>query len=108
MVMLSDALGLLCILWHWKPAACRRQDGFIEVSETPKRKRSVRKLKLGRHWTFQQDNGLKHTSNSSKAWLQKMSRKILQWPSKSLDLNPRKSLVECKEGGCCKQTQEYD
>jgi len=34
---------------------------------------SVRKLKLGRNWTFQQDNDPKHTSNSTKAWLQKLS-----------------------------------
>jgi len=37
MVGLSDALGLLYILWHWKHAACERQDGFIEVSGNPKR-----------------------------------------------------------------------
>jgi len=24
MVGLGDALGLLCILWHWKPKACGR------------------------------------------------------------------------------------
>ena len=32
---------------------------------------SVLKLKLGRHWTFQQDNDPKHTSKSTKAWFQK-------------------------------------
>jgi len=48
---------------------------------------SVSKLRLGHsiQWTFQQDNDPKHTSNSTKAWLQ---RKILQWPSQSPDLNP--------------------
>jgi len=29
---------------------------------------SVRKPKLGCHWTFQQDNDPKHTSNSTKIW----------------------------------------
>ena len=42
---------------------------------------SVRKLKLGCHWTFQVDNDPKHTSKSTKAWLQKKSWKILEWPS---------------------------
>ncbi|KAJ4925960.1 hypothetical protein JOQ06_008145 [Pogonophryne albipinna] len=41
---------------------------------------SVRELKLGRHWTFQQDNDPKHTSKSTKAWFQKKKWKILEWP----------------------------
>jgi len=49
---------------------------------------SVRKLKLGHHWTFQQENDPKHTSNSTQAWLQRKPWKILQWPSQSPDLNP--------------------
>jgi len=39
---------------------------------------SVMKLKLGRHWTFQQDNDPKHTSKSTKAWSQKKKWKILE------------------------------
>ena len=42
---------------------------------------SVRKLKLGRHWTFQQDNDpIPHTSKSTKAWFQKKCWKIIEWP----------------------------
>jgi len=33
--LIPDMLALLCILWHWKPAAFGRQDGFIEVSGNP-------------------------------------------------------------------------
>jgi len=50
----------------------------------------VKKLKLGHHWTFQQDNDLKHNSNSTKAWFQKKSLKILRWPSH--DFNPIENL----------------
>lgn len=53
---------------------------------------SVRKLKLGLHWTFQQDNVPKHTSKSTKTWFQKNSWKILKWPSELPDLNSKENL----------------
>lgn len=53
---------------------------------------SVEKLKLGHHWSFQQDSEPKQTFNSTKAWLQKKSWKILQWPSQSPYLNPTENL----------------
>ena len=53
---------------------------------------SVMKLKLGRHWTFQQDNDPKNTSTSNKAWFQKKKWKILEWPSQLPDLNPINNL----------------
>ena len=49
---------------------------------------SVRKLGLHqRSWVFQQDNDLKHTSNSTKKWLETKRWRVLKWPAMSPDLN---------------------
>ena len=48
---------------------------------------SAMNLKLGRRFTFQQDNGLKH---KAKATLERLNRKkinVLEWLSQSPDLN---------------------
>ncbi|CAJ0959003.1 unnamed protein product [Ranitomeya imitator] len=44
-------------------------------------------LRLGRRFTFQQDNDHKHTTIITKEWLQNNSVTILDWPSQSSDLN---------------------
>ena len=41
---------------------------------------SARTLRLGRHWTFQQDNDPKHTSRQT------------EWPIESTDVNPIENL----------------
>ncbi len=49
---------------------------------------STQDLRLGRRFTFQQDNDPKHTAKITKEWLHNNSVTVLEWPSQSPDLNP--------------------
>ncbi|KAI4897416.1 hypothetical protein NFI96_029505 [Prochilodus magdalenae] len=53
---------------------------------------SARKLKMGRHWVFQQDNDPKHMSKSTQKRVTTHRIKLLPWPSQSPDLNPIENL----------------
>ncbi len=49
---------------------------------------SAQDLRLGRRFTFQQDNDPKHKAKITKEWLHNNSVTVLEWPSQSPDLNP--------------------
>ena len=53
-------------------------------------KKSARKLKLGKNFTFQQDSDPKHTSKLAKAWFEDNNVKVLEWPAMSPVSHKRK------------------
>ncbi len=58
------------------------------ISWTKNLLQSAQDLRLGRRFTFQQDNDPKHTAKITTEWLHNNSMTVLEWPSKSPDLNP--------------------
>ena len=46
----------------------------------------------GQNWMFQQDNAPRHTSRTSRTWLQELSIQVLEWPAQSPDMSPIENL----------------
>ena len=53
---------------------------------------SSRDLRVGRRFTFQQDNDPKHTAKATLEWFKRKHLNVLEWPRQSADLNPIENL----------------
>ena len=66
-----------------------RIEGKMNVAKYRERSfMSTQDLRMGRRFTFQQDNDTKHTATTTQEWLQDKSLNVLEGPSQSPDLNP--------------------
>jgi hypothetical protein len=53
---------------------------------------SSRDLRLGRRFTFQQDNDPTHNARATLEWFKGKQLNVLEWPSQSSELNPIENL----------------
>jgi transposase len=62
----------------------------------------------GKNWIFQQDNASIHNSRSTKSWFSKHKVRVLDWPSKSPDLNPIENLWGILVRAVYKNGRQFD
>ena len=76
---------------NWETSQDRGKDERSKVQREildEKLLQSAQNLRLGRRFTFKQDNDPKHTSKTTQEWLRDKSLNVLERPSQSPDLNP--------------------
>ena len=61
---------------------------------------SAQDLRLGRRFTFQQNNDPKHTAKTMQEWLWDRSLNVLECPSQSPDLEPNQTSLDRPENSC--------
>ena len=59
---------------------------------------STQDLRLGRRFTFQQDNDIKHTGKTMQEWLQDKSLNVFEWPDPTLE--PNRTSLERPVNSC--------
>jgi hypothetical protein len=62
----------------------------------------------GQEWVFQQDNAPIHASNSTKKWFNDHQIRVLEWPSRSPDVNPIENLWGIIVREVYKNGQQYE
>ncbi|KAK9979248.1 hypothetical protein ABG768_012688, partial [Culter alburnus] len=80
----------VCVRLHpsWQVWLVADDDSLVPDILDENLLQSDQDLRLGRRFTFQQDNDPKHTAKITKEWLHNNSVTVLEWPSQSPDLNP--------------------
>ena len=78
-------MGFLFISRDWQACQDRRDNGrckFRRILDENLLK-SAMNLKLGRRFTFHQDNDPNHKAKATLEWLNKKKINVLEWPSQS-------------------------